>query len=119
MATNYVQPGKVLTFTAPEGGVVSGSPYQIGQLVVIALVTAAAGDQFAAAVTGVWSVTKPGSQPWSEGALVYFDAGDSTFTTVAAGNLRCGAAAEAVGSGMSATTGKVRLDGVARDNEGS
>lgn len=114
MATNYVQPGETLELTAPSGGVVSGQPYQIGQIVGIAQNTAAEGATFNLTVTGVWSVTKPGSQAWTEGQIVYFDAGIAKFTSTAADNVQVGVAAAAVGSGSGETTGLVRLDGVAR-----
>lgn len=54
MAKNYVQDGDALTLVAPPGGVVSGAPYVIGTLAVVALVTAAEGVPFAAEATGVF-----------------------------------------------------------------
>lgn len=114
---NYLQPGKVVSLTAPVGGVVAGQPYQIGQLLVIAQASVAATLKFEGMTTGVFSVTKPGSQAWAEGAIVYWDDAARKFTTVAEGNLRVGCAVEAVGSGSTEETGKVRLDGVARANE--
>ncbi|MDG9928262.1 MULTISPECIES: capsid cement protein [unclassified Pseudomonas] len=54
MAKNYVQDGDSLTLIAPAGGVVSGNPYVIGALAVVALVTAPAGQPFAARATGVF-----------------------------------------------------------------
>jgi predicted RecA/RadA family phage recombinase len=114
---NYIQPGETMTFTAPSGGVVSGSFYQIGQLLVCAAATIAEALSFEGLTRGVFSVTKPGSQAWTEGALIYWDDAAGNFTTVAEGNLLVGSAAEAVGSGSTETTGKVRLDGVARPNE--
>ena len=44
----YVQPGEVLPFTAPAGGVVSGGFYLIGTLVVVATVDAPAATHFSA-----------------------------------------------------------------------
>jgi predicted RecA/RadA family phage recombinase len=112
---NFVQPGDSLEFTAPGGGVTAGTPVQIGQLLVIPAVTAAATVRFNGAVTGVFRVPKVGSQAWTEGAVVFWDAGNTRFTTVGAGNLQAGIAVEAVGSGASATTGVVRLDGIGRE----
>ena len=114
---NYVQPGESMEFTAPSGGVVSGRPVQIGQLLVIATVTAAQTERFVGLVEGVITYTKIGSQAWAEGAIVYWDADPGRFTTVAAGNFRAGVAAVAVGSGSGETTGTVRLDGVGRVQE--
>jgi len=112
---NYVQPGDVLEFTAPSGGVTAGTPKMIGQILVIPTVTAAVNVRFNGMVVGVFRVTKVGSQAWTEGAVVFWDAGNSRFTTSGAGNFQAGIAVEAVGSGASETTGVVRLDGIARE----
>lgn len=114
---NFKQPGDSIEFTAPSGGVTSGTPVLIGQLLVIPAVTAAQTIKFVGKTTGVFTVTKVGSQAWVEGAIVYWDAGNSRFTTVAAGNFRAGVATVAVGSGAGETTGVVRLDGVGRVTE--
>lgn len=111
MSTKTISEGKILTLTAPEGGVTSGVPVKIGTLVVVPQVTADAGASFAAASEGVHSVTKVGSQAWTEGAVVYWDAGDARFTTTAADGYPAGVAVEAVGSGAGETTGKVKLFG--------
>lgn len=110
----YAQPSEVQTFTAPSGGVVSGAPYLIGSLVVVALVTAAEAVQFSALVRGVVSYTKTASQAWAEGEKVYLDVSPREFTTTSSGNTLCGVAAAVVAGGAGDTTGKVRLDGVAR-----
>ena len=112
---NFVQPGEVLTLTAPSGGVVTSTCYKIGSLIVVATVTAAEAAQFAAFVgPGVISYAKPGSQAWTEGAKVYWDDSAKNFTTTSGGNTLAGVAVEAVGAGAGETTGKIRLDGVAR-----
>lgn len=114
---NFVQPGESLEFTAPAGGVVSGVGVQIGQLLVIATVTAAAGARFNGITEGVITHAKAPSQAWAEGALVYWDVANKRFTTVAAGKLLAGVAVGAVGAGAGETTGTVRLNGAARPNE--
>lgn len=101
-----------MTFTAPSGGVVSGAPVLIGALLVVPLATVAEASKFAGETTGVFTVVKPGSQAWTEGAVLYWDNTAKKVTTVATDNYRCGVAAEAVGSGAGLTTGKVRLDGI-------
>lgn len=53
MAKNYVEDGNVLTLIAPAGGVQSGVPAVIGDLVVVPLVDAAAGEPFAGKTGGV------------------------------------------------------------------
>lgn len=121
---NYVQPGEVVTLTPPVGGVVSGTPYQIGQILVIATKTVTAAEALAGATFeglryGVVTGPKTDSQAWTEGALIYWDDTEGEFTTTAAGNLLVGYAAEAVAGTAGLTTGTVILDGCARANEAS
>lgn len=106
----YVEPGEVLPFTAPAGGVVSGTPYLIGSVLVVATVTAAAGEKFSGYV-GVGVVTGPkATGAWTEGQKINWDNTAKVFTT-GAGTL-VGFAAAAAASGD--TSGPVRLDGVVR-----
>jgi predicted RecA/RadA family phage recombinase len=113
MATNYIQPGEIMEFTAPSGGVTAGTGVLIGKLLVIPLDTAAEDETFRGAATGVWSHAKAASQAWTEGAVVYWDDTAKVFTTAATtGNFRAGVAAAAVAGGAGDTTGIVRLNGV-------
>lgn len=112
MATNYVQPGDTLPFVAPVGGVVSGGFYVHGALVVCAMVTAAAAAEYSGKICGVFEVTKVGSQAWTQGEAVYWDAGNTRFTTTAGGNTLAGNAANTVGAGAGETTGRVLLNGL-------
>lgn len=109
---NFLKPGECLTLTAPAGGVVSGTPYLIGSLLVIATATVAAGLPFEGCACGIFSVTKADSQAWTEGANVYWDNTAKNFTTTATANYYAGVAAEAVASTAGLTTGKVRLNGI-------
>lgn len=110
---NYYQPGSVQDFIAPSGGVVSGGFYVFGTLIVCATVDAAEGATFAGKITGVFTVTKPGSQAWTHGAAIYLTAGSATtFTTSAGGNTLAGVTAGVVGSGAGETTGLVLLNGL-------
>lgn len=68
MARNFIQPGDVLTLTAPSGGVVSGTAYLIGGLLVVAQNTAAQGVAFEGRTVGVFTLPKATGQTWSEGA---------------------------------------------------
>lgn len=119
---NFIQPGTAIRFTAPGGGVVVGTPKQIGQVLVVPSVSADATVQFDGMIRGVFKVTKVGSQAWTEGAIVYWDSGNSRFTTVGPGNLRAGFAVlgpgglAMPGSGSGETTGYVFLDGVCGDS---
>jgi predicted RecA/RadA family phage recombinase len=108
----YVQPGEVLTYTAPAGGVVSGTLYLIGALVVVATVDAAATEKFAAFVGPGVVMAPKATGAWTEGAKLYWDNTAKNVTTVLTANTLIGVAAQAQASGD--TTGAVRLDGVAR-----
>jgi predicted RecA/RadA family phage recombinase len=108
---NFVQPGEVLTLTAPAGGVVSGTGVKIGNLLVIATVTAAVGEKFTGIVVGVVEHAKLSAQAWTEGQLVNWDDTNKRFTTVTTGNFLAGVAVEVVAN--PSATGKVRLNGIA------
>lgn len=108
----YVQPGEVLTLTAPGGGAVSGTPYKIGSLIVVSCIDADAAAPFTAMVVGVATVPKATGQTWSEGAKLYWDNGAGKFTTTSGGNTLAGVAVADAASGDA--TGQMRLDGVAR-----
>lgn len=114
MAKNFRKSGEVLTLTAPSGGVVSGMLYVIGALPVIALTTAAQGASFEAKTDGEWTLPKVGSQAWTEGAKINWDAGNSRCSTATTtGFFPIGVATAAVGSGAGETSGAVRLNGIA------
>jgi predicted RecA/RadA family phage recombinase len=107
---NYVQPGESLEFTAPAGGVVSGTGVKIGDLLVIAEVTAAVGVRFNGLRLGVVEHAKLSAQAWTEGQQVNWDDTNKRFTTVTTGNFKAGVAAR-VAANPSAT-GFVVLSGV-------
>jgi len=119
MAANYVQPGEVLALTAPAGGVVSGTPYKIGSIIVVALVTVTAAEvtadatiKFSAMLTGVATVPKATGATWSEGQKLYWDDSAKKFTETNTSDTLAGVAVAAALSGD--TTGVIRLDGVVR-----
>lgn len=117
MARTYKQPADVITLPAPTGGTVSGSVYRINQLVLVALETKAQTVDCAFARVGIFTVTKVGSQAWAVGTLVYWDNGNTRFTTTSASGLTpCGFTASVVGSGAGETSGDVLLDGACRAN---
>jgi predicted RecA/RadA family phage recombinase len=107
---NYVQPGEVLEFTAPAGGVVSGTGVKIGDLLVIATVDAAVGEKFNGLRLGVVLHAKLSAQAWTEGQQVNWDDTNKRFTTVTTGNYKAGVAARAAANPSS--TGYVVLHGV-------
>ena len=70
---NYQQPGDVLSFIAPTGGVVVGVPERIGDVFVIPQETAAALATFRGYVTGVFELVKDAGTAWAAGQPLYFD----------------------------------------------
>ena len=109
---NAILSGDVVPFTAPSGGVVSGTAYLIGSLLVVATVTAAQGEPFNGQVVGIVSCAKVSAQAWAEGAKIYWDNSAKNMTTTSSGNTLVGVAAAAAAN--PSATGLVRLDGVAR-----
>jgi len=106
---NKVSTGHTMTFTAPGGGVTSGTPVLIGGLLVIPLASAAAGASFAGDVTGVYTLAKAAGTAWTEGQTLYWDSANSNFVTAQSATARrMGAAAAAALSGD--VTGLVRLN---------
>lgn len=109
---NFVQEGEVLELTAPSGGVVSGTAYLIGSLLVVAAADVAQTLPFSGKTTGVFTLPKATGEAWTEGAKLYWDNSAKKLTTTSSGNTLVGVAAAAAGSAD--TTGDARLDGVAR-----
>jgi predicted RecA/RadA family phage recombinase len=107
---NFLQPGDVITLTAPET-LTSGRGVLVGQLFGIATAAAASGVAVEVATTGVFSHAKTGTQAWVQGQKVYWDNTAKVFTSVATGNTFVGHAVEAVAGGAGDVIGKVRLTG--------
>jgi len=107
---NYVQPGSTLTLTAPYA-VTSGDGLLVGAIFGVAAGDAASGATVEAALTGVFDLTKIGSQAWTVGAKIYWDDTNKRCTTVATDNTLIGVAVEAVAGGAGDTIGRVRLNG--------
>lgn len=78
MSKVQVQPGKILDLTAPGGGVVSGSPYMIGNFPCIAQATADAGQTVAMAVEGVHEIPIKTGVDFTEGEAVYLESGEGS-----------------------------------------
>ena len=107
---NYVQPGNTLTLTAPYA-VTSGDGLLVGSIFGVASGDAALNDPVETALTGVFDLTKVGSQAWTVGAKVYWDDTNKRTTSVATSNTLIGVATEAVGGTASDIIGRVRLNG--------
>jgi predicted RecA/RadA family phage recombinase len=113
---NYVQAGDTITVAAPYDRT-AGQGAQVGQLFGVCAGDALSGADVALKTTGVFDITKIGSQAWTVGQLIYWDNTNKRCTNVATGNLLIGAAVAAVDNAAGSTTGRVRLNGVARANE--
>lgn len=72
MATNFIQPGEVLTLTAPYTRT-SGQGAQVGSIFGVATSDVTSGDPGEFATCGVWSLAKTSAQAWAVGQKVYWD----------------------------------------------
>lgn len=107
---NFIQPGEALEFTAPVGGVTAGTGVKIGDLLVIATVTAAASAKFVGQRTGVVYHDKLDAEAWTEGQQVNWDDTNKRFTIATTGNYKAGVAA--VAAANPTDKGYVLLHGV-------
>jgi predicted RecA/RadA family phage recombinase len=107
---NFSQVADGLQFTAVAPGAVSGTGQKIGDILVIAAITAATGAQFTGQLTGVVEHAKVSAQAWTEGQQINWDNATRLMTTVTTGNFRCGVAARAANN--PSATGFVLLSGV-------
>lgn len=94
---NFVQPGKVVTLTAPYQ-VLSGGGLLVGSIFGVACDDAANAAQVEAAVAGVFDLAKA-SGAVSEGDKIYWDNTNKVVTTVAGSNPLIGIAIQAQQSG--------------------
>src|SRR3954469_2745303 len=93
MAKNWKSNGEVIEFTAPAGGVVSGTCVKIGDILVLAITTAAAGAKLQGRRNGVIDHAKLAAQAWTEGQQINWDDPNKRFTNVTTGNFKAGVAA--------------------------
>lgn len=113
---NFVQNGDILVVPAPYDRS-AGQGAQVGQIFGVCAGDAVSGADVALKTSGVFDLTKIGSQAWTVGQLIYWDNTNKRCTNVATGNLLIGAAVTAVDNGAGSTIGRVRLNGAARANE--
>lgn len=99
MATNYVQEGKTLNYTA-GADITSGQFVLIGTIGAVAKTDIANGKTGAVHVCGVFSLPKA-SGAVTQGAKLYWDDSESEVTTTATDNTLIGVAAAAAASGDS------------------
>lgn len=107
---NHIQPGNVVTLTAPAGGTRSGDGVLVNALFGVAAYDADEGAEVEVSLVGVYALPKS-SGAIAEGAKVYWDSTAKAVTATASGNKLIGAAVRAAGSAE--TTARVRLNGVA------
>ena len=106
---NYVQPGHVMTVTAPAD-TKSGDFVVVGAGFGVATADAAAGTDLEIAIGGVYDgAAKVAAQAWTQFAVLYWDSAAKNFTTTAGANLKVGVAALAAAN--PSATGRVRLNG--------
>ena len=112
----FGQPGEFLTLTAPSGGVVSGSAYLIGDMLVVAMGDADQDLPFEGAVKGVVILPRVDSEDWAEGDKLYWDDGAKVVTSddASASNPLIGIAITDIAASPAEATGPVRLDGAVR-----
>ncbi len=89
MAKKFIQPGEVIDYTAGSA-LSSGTVVLIGNRVGVLLTDLANGEVGAAQVTGVWEIAKLSTDVVTQGALLYWDAGNSRLTTTASSNKLAG-----------------------------
>ena len=103
MATNYIQAGEVIDFTAGTD-ISSGDVVAVGNLVGVAITDIANGSVGAVSIEGVWSLPKVSAAVIGAGETVNYDVSASKFddnaATAATGDLTGGCVAvEAAGNG--------------------
>lgn len=108
MAKNFVQPGSVVTVTAPAD-TESGAGVLIGTLFGVATHSAKSGEPLEIKTDGVWELAKTNAQAWASVGLAIYATAAGLATTTATDNVLIGKnlAAAANPSG----TGIVRLNG--------
>lgn len=105
---NYIQPGDVLTLTAPYA-VASGAPFLVGSIVAIAATEAAISGSVEGVTSGVFEVPKVTGTAFAVGDKIYWDDTAKNCTKTVGSNKAAGVATEAAIS--DATTAKVKLNG--------
>lgn len=109
---NFIAVGDSLTITA-GADIESGAGVLVGSLFGVAAGDIANGAEGVINLTGIYDLPKVGTQAWTVGALVYWDAVNSRCTTTAGTDKLIGVAVAAVGGGAGETVGRVRLNGAA------
>lgn len=107
---NCIGEGRIVSATAPVGGVVSGNAYLIANLFGLAITTAAAEVEFSFLTRGVVELPKKSADNLTKFLAVYWDNTNKEVTLTAAGNTLIGVATSAAAASTTKVT--VRLNGV-------
>jgi predicted RecA/RadA family phage recombinase len=107
---NYVQPGNIITLTAPYA-VTSGDGLLVGSIFGVAAGTASLGDPVETALEGVYDLKKVASQAWAVGDKIYWDNTAKNTTKTLTSNTLIGVATDVVAGGATDLIGRVRLNG--------
>lgn len=110
MASNYVQPGKTLSLTAPYDRTTGQGALCTG-IFGVALSTVLSGAATEFGVEGVWTLPKTSAQAWAVGAKIFWDDTNKRCDTDATVGPLIGIAASAAAN--PSATANVRLNGVA------
>ena len=105
---NFIQPGDVLTVTAPYD-VDSGDGCLVGSLFGVAAYDADSAGTVDLVTEGVFDLAKTTSQAWTVGQLMYWDNSGKKVTSTSSSNKLIGVCAKAAGTND--TTGHVMLTG--------
>lgn len=104
---NWVQSGKTVDWVA-DATVNSGDFILCGSLFGVATISGVSGDTIPLRTGGIINYAKLNTEAWTFGAVVYWDATNSRFTTVSTSNTKVGVAAAATVN--PSLTGLVRLN---------
>lgn len=88
----YVQPGQVVTVTAPSGGAVAGRGVLIGTLFGVALHDAAQGDPVEIQTEGVVDIAKVSALEITAGARVFWVPASNNVNVTATSQVNVGVA---------------------------
>lgn len=108
MATNFIQPGSVITVAAPAD-VVSGQFVKVGSIFGVAQTDAVSGASVAIQIDGVHELPKAAPLVISAGDPVYWDVADANFNKTGTANWYVGVAAVAAASADTSVI--IRLNG--------
>jgi predicted RecA/RadA family phage recombinase len=110
MSRTFRGVGSILTFIAPSGGVVGGTPLMIGAMLVIPQKTKAEGLEFEGETQGIHELPKTSAQAWADGDRIFFNTSTSKLDSDGTTGPLVGVACEG-GAANPSAVGMVRLNG--------